>query len=78
MSRCRGADLRPGQRHPPLYQQRHHPQTPTDPGARIAKMKDGSTHLADKSEHTVDLDSRIVVAAVNALITRLEHDIVAL
>ena len=31
--------------------------------ARIAKMKDGRTHLAYKAEHAVDLDTEIVVAA---------------
>jgi transposase len=36
----------------------------TDSDARIAKMKDGSTHLAYKPEHAVDLDTGIVVAAV--------------
>jgi transposase len=35
----------------------------TDPSARIAKMKDGRTHLAYKAEHAVDLDSEIIVAA---------------
>jgi transposase len=30
---------------------------PQDPDARIAKMKDGRTHLAHKAEHVVDLDS---------------------
>src|SRR5512134_339576 len=29
----------------------------TDPDARIAKMKDGTTHLAYKPEHAVDLDT---------------------
>ena len=29
----------------------------TDPDARIAKMKDGRTHLAYKAEHVVDLDT---------------------
>jgi transposase len=29
----------------------------TDQGARVAKMKGGSTHPAYKAEHTVDLDS---------------------
>lgn len=38
--------------------------SPTDPDARIAKMKDGSTHLAYKPEHAVDLDTGVVVAAV--------------
>ena len=27
----------------------------------MAKMKDGSTHLADKAEHAVDMDSGAVV-----------------
>jgi transposase len=35
----------------------------TDPDARIAKMKDGTTHLAYKAEHVVDLESEIIVAA---------------
>jgi len=37
--------------------------SPTDPEARIAKMKDGTTHLAYKPEHAVDLDSGVIVAA---------------
>ena len=35
---------------------------PFDPDARIAKMKDGRTHLAHKAEHAVDMDSGAVVA----------------
>ncbi|MDQ4061622.1 MAG: transposase [Pseudomonadota bacterium] len=35
----------------------------TDPEARIARMKDGRTHLAYKPEHAVDLDTGAVVAA---------------
>ncbi len=35
----------------------------TDPDSRIAKMKDGRTHLAYKAEHVVDLDTDLVVAA---------------
>jgi len=35
----------------------------TDPDARIAKMKDGTTHLAYKAEHAVDVDSSLIVAA---------------
>jgi transposase len=35
----------------------------TDPQAKIAKLKDGRTHLAYKPEHAVDLDTGIVVAA---------------
>src|SRR5689334_8187700 len=31
--------------------------------SRIAKMKDGTTHLAYKAEHVVDLDSEFVLAA---------------
>jgi transposase len=38
-------------------------ESPTDADSRIAKMKDGRTHLAYKAEHTVDLDSEFVVAA---------------
>jgi transposase len=32
-------------------------ESPADPDARVAKMKDGSTHLAHKVEHAVDLSS---------------------
>jgi transposase len=38
-------------------------ESPADPDSRIAKMKDGRTHLAYKAEHTVDLDSAFVLAA---------------
>jgi transposase len=38
-------------------------ESPTDPDARIAKMKDGRTHLAYKPEHAMDLDTGAVVAA---------------
>jgi len=38
-------------------------QSPTDPQARIAKLKDGRTRLAYKPEHAVDLDTGAVVAA---------------
>jgi transposase len=37
-------------------------QHPFDPDAKIAKMKDGRTHLAHKAEHAVDLDSGALVA----------------
>ncbi len=37
--------------------------SPTDPEAKIAKMKDGTMHLAYKPEHAVDLDTGVVVAA---------------
>jgi transposase len=35
---------------------------PHDPDAKIAKMKDGRTHMAHKAEHAVDLESGAVVA----------------
>ncbi len=34
---------------------------PHDPDARIAKMKDGRTHMAHKAEHAVDMKSGAVV-----------------
>jgi transposase len=34
---------------------------PDDPDAKIAKMKDGRTHLAHKAEHAVDLDTGAIV-----------------
>jgi transposase len=37
---------------------------PHDPDARIAKMKDGTTHLAYKAEHAVDLGEGAVGAVV--------------
>ena len=37
-------------------------ESPVDGDARIAKMKDGRTHLAHKAEHAVDLDTGAVVA----------------
>jgi hypothetical protein len=38
-------------------------ESPTDRDAKIAKLKDGRTHLAYKPEHAVDLDTGAVVAA---------------
>ena len=35
---------------------------PHDPDAKVAKMKDGRTHLAHKAEHAVDLDTGAIVA----------------
>ena len=35
---------------------------PWDPDAKIAKMKDGRTHLAHKAEHAVDLETGALVA----------------
>lgn len=36
---------------------------PHDTDARIARMKDGRTHLAYKAEHAVDLETQVIVAA---------------
>ena len=38
-------------------------ESPTDPDSRITKMKDGTTHLAYKAEHVVDLKSNLVLSA---------------
>jgi transposase len=38
-------------------------QSSTDPDSRITKMKDGTTHLAYKAEHVVDLGSEFVLSA---------------
>jgi transposase len=38
-------------------------ESPVDPDAKIARMKDGTTHLAYKPEHAVDLDTGAIVAA---------------
>lgn len=37
--------------------------SPSDPESRIAKLKDGRTHLAYKAEHVVDLETEVVLAA---------------
>lgn len=37
-------------------------ESPSDPDARITKMKDGRTHLAHKAEHAVDMDTQAIVA----------------
>ena len=37
--------------------------SPTDPAATITRMKDGTTHLAYKAEHVVDLKSDLILAA---------------
>jgi transposase len=36
--------------------------SPSDPDAKITKMKDGRTHLAHKAEHVVDVDTGAIVA----------------
>jgi hypothetical protein len=38
-------------------------ENPNDPDAMITRMKDGTTRMAYKAEHAVDLDTDIVVAA---------------
>src|SRR5713226_5511978 len=35
---------------------------PSDPDAKITKMKDGRTHLAHKAEHAVDMETGAIVA----------------
>jgi transposase len=37
-------------------------RSPSDPDAKVAKMKDGRTHLAHKAEHAIDLDSGALIA----------------
>jgi hypothetical protein len=49
-------------------------ESPSDQDARIAKMKDGRTHLAYKAEHAVDLDTEIVVAAEVYHANQSDHD----
>jgi len=36
--------------------------SPSDPDAKVTKMKDGRTHLAHKAEHAVDLDTGAIIA----------------
>ena len=38
-------------------------KSPPDPAAKVAKMKDGPTHLAHKAEHGVDMDTGAIVSA---------------
>ena len=38
-------------------------QSPQDPDAKVAKMKDGRTHLAHRAEHGVDLETGAIVSA---------------
>jgi transposase len=37
--------------------------SPSDPDSKIAKMKDGTTHLAYKAEHVVDFKTELILAA---------------
>ena len=56
---------------------------PNDPDAKIAKMKDGRTHLAHTAEHAVDLEMGVIVgvtvqdAAVGDTTTMVETLITA-
>ena len=38
-------------------------ESPNDPDSRIMKMKDGTTHLSYKAEHTIALDSEFILEA---------------
>lgn len=38
-------------------------ESPTDPDAKVVRMKNGSTRLGYKPEHAVDLDTGVIVAA---------------
>ena len=36
--------------------------SPSDPDAKITKMKDGRTHVAHKAEHAVDVQTGAIIA----------------
>jgi transposase len=38
-------------------------ESPSDPDSRIARMKDGTTHLAYKAEHALDLTTEMILSA---------------
>jgi len=57
-------DLRRFDRNRPKRVSNKEWESPSDPDARIARMKNGSTHLAYKAEHAVDLDTELILAAV--------------
>jgi transposase len=48
-------------------------ENPHDPDAKITKMKDGSTHLAHKAEHVVDMDSGAVLAVALQPADKSDH-----
>ena len=53
-------------------------ESPPDPDARIARMKDGRTHPACKAEHAVELQSEAIVGALLlnreiAFVNRVQH-----
>jgi transposase len=49
-------------------------ESPTDSDSRIAKMKDGTTHLAYKAEHVVDLDTDLVLSATITPANHTDHE----
>jgi transposase len=50
---------------------------PNDPDSRITKMKDGTTHLAYKAEHVVDLDTDLILSATIYEANRSDTDTLA-
>jgi len=50
---------------------------PSDPDAKITKMKDGRTHLSHKAEHAVDLDSGAIVSVTLQPADRDDHQSIA-
>jgi transposase len=52
-------------------------QSPSDPDSRIAKMKDGRTHLAYKAEHVVDVKTDLLLSAVVYQADRADVDTLA-
>jgi transposase len=52
----------------------HDWESKTDGDSRIAKMKDGRTHLAYKAEHVVDLESELVVGVTVHPADHSDHD----
>src|SRR5580658_2802195 len=51
--------------------------SPNDPESRIARMKDGTTHMAYKAEHVVDLDTDLVLSAAIYPADRADTDTLA-
>lgn len=52
-------------------------QSSTDPDSRIARMKDGTTHMAYKAEQVVDLETDLVLAATVYTADRGDTDTLA-
>ena len=51
-------------------------ENPNDPDAKIAKMKDGTTHLAHKAEHAVDMETGAVLAVALHPADKSDHQTV--